>query len=494
MFLLKNALEFVSLCQERQTDAINSTQLAMVHETSLRIVNEWDMNPVCISTPQVKTLAVRMRNEFVSTRDALRVADELGYSDTGNRISALESRVKNVQFNLYMQNIDDFESGKSQTEQMLTELHNCVSILLPEGLQKEGVFDKKFDGLARSVVVPRKNEDTEAIFENIQLQSKQLKNIYPKIIKWLDSASKVDDLDHPRQTAFIKKLIDLKRLVNDAIATADEIGFMGVDDSDEDEEFENVVAPYYQLPKSTEIPVTTISSNPVFVIEDGYVAGMTPVFTEPISSSKIQGQEQETEAKCIPLNITEAQRELYSLAPIIPFTPDLDYWGRESVSFQELSTHSGLEYHHRFLGDSDAVDRMIPESELRRLKQRPIPTTRTVRGNIPMCGARLKNNELCKRRDLVQCPSHGLIILRDEHGDAVIPSDESRDIKQVPEWQKIEHDILGINPIAKPYLQAPKKKSSARQRILKRVTKNVQSDNMLAEQDLAMRDKMAFRW
>ena len=84
---------------------------------------------------------------------------------------------------------------------------------------------------------------------------------------------------------------------------------------------------------------------------------------------------------------------------------------------------SGLEYHHRFLGEATG-EHVVSEETMQRLKQRTVYFDRTnpMRGStsakrdLKECRFPLPNGKVCPRMHMEECTYHGRIIPRDKNG------------------------------------------------------------------------------
>lgn len=233
------------------------------------------------------------------------------------------------------------------------------------------------------------------------------------------------------------------------------------------------------------------------------IPGLKPVFKTPSSNTAaIPAIELDAPTSSA---LESSQSALYSMAPIVPYGDDLEYWSKTNLSFQDVSLHSGLEYHHRFLGEIDG-DKNLSQDTLSQLRKRsrylePAPIV-----DIQSCNAPMKNGKLCGRKDIKKCPIHGIIVSRDAFG---VPVVVDNDLNQFAEsssaiatsvWQDLESQVNSAynleaptksrrSKLAQPVVEA----STSKKRLAKKL-KAGKGNSTAEKQNLIMRDRMAFRW
>ena len=111
--------------------------------------------------------------------------------------------------------------------------------------------------------------------------------------------------------------------------------------------------------------------------------------------------------------MNELRESLLREAPLLSYGSHLDHWGESEISIG----HSNLsDVHHRFLGASRDDNAPIPLSlfplsKLQLSYYIPPPSLPSA-----ICGAVTTHGGRCQRRDLTECPFHGMIIPRDSDG------------------------------------------------------------------------------
>lgn len=372
-------------------------------------------------------------------------------------------------------------------------------INLQDGIKSYGLVSQNYS-LEITLDSPSivKTPDNEIIFSTLLNHFKIIEPLPQLYSMYLSTASKVTDEDESRRNNFIKELIDARNEINAVLAQCKDILDM-VESDEEDEEFieVDVMDPEELRKRKGKRPLdldASVSSKLNVSVSSDFLPGMAPVFKSqidlPIECSS--SMEKPTEIQN-PTPVNPELSHLFDIAPIVPHAPDLDSWSK-TPTFQDISLHPGLEFHHRFLGDGpDSSERHLSTDTIRSLRQRVTYAPPTLRGDIPACGARLRNGLLCTRRDLKRCPVHGPIIQRNAVGDALEPSNE---IQEPPKavWEEIETQVnmMHSEPRTGTELLKREKKVSVRERISKKVKKMTKNDT--SAQDLIMRDRMAFRW
>uniref|UniRef100_A0A8R1DEC7 UV-stimulated scaffold protein A C-terminal domain-containing protein n=1 Tax=Caenorhabditis japonica TaxID=281687 RepID=A0A8R1DEC7_CAEJA len=138
-----------------------------------------------------------------------------------------------------------------------------------------------------------------------------------------------------------------------------------------------------------------------------------------------EAMEKEKEEECSESadNITVPVKKTSSPIKSVPFGLDLKYWGEEREKVQIPKNNADC---HRFW-------RAAEEGTSSGTAQQNIYTQRqfTFVGEAPksdkVCQARLPNGSLCPRRDFYSCPLHGIIVDRDEQGNAITKNGRDAD-------------------------------------------------------------------
>ena len=273
------------------------------------------------------------------------------------------------------------------------------------------------------------------------------------------------------------------------------------DDEEEDEEFIEVPIEHPKKTKGKQVARPTTQS---------ITPGLKPVFksrqdldplvpTKDLNNSSqykyMDGQNQLGRAHQDPL-VPQVVESIHPTAPIVPYGEDLRFWSTDKVTFEQVSLHSGMAFKHRFYGEGP-VDKELSEETIQRLKQRSFYIEPKPLGEIMPCRAPLKNGTLCSRKDLVKCPFHGPIVERDDYGIPLNPVEIVKE-ESVPIWQTIEQQVNQTFSLEneskkrKSKLETPIVKKSVKKRLLDKLASSKDDSNH--EQDLAYRDRMAFRW
>ncbi|RKP34623.1 hypothetical protein BJ085DRAFT_28073 [Dimargaris cristalligena] len=131
-------------------------------------------------------------------------------------------------------------------------------------------------------------------------------------------------------------------------------------------------------------------------------------------------------------HLSEVEKELLKIAPVVEYGTDLYYWDKDEVAFNQ----GGIEYNHRFYGEGGG-EKFLSRETLDQLRKRAVYLTPKRPTAIKACRAPLKTGGLCPRRDLVRCPYHGPIVPRDETTghivDPHVPGDQKGKKPAVPD-------------------------------------------------------------
>jgi len=191
------------------------------------------------------------------------------------------------------------------------------------------------------------------------------------IDEYLNFASKLDDPDIKRREDFLKRCIVMKvDLINTLTKAQQLLDNSIMEESDEEDEFEEVdleeeistdlpgdaetIDPAPELTGPAPMSVKTLEElKPVFV-------NYTPVELEQdptIAPSKFVDSVDEEEIETIRQEFHPPAhlKELYELAPIVEYGQDLDFWGRNNLTFADVSKHGGLEFEHRISRKKEPV-------------------------------------------------------------------------------------------------------------------------------------------
>ncbi|KAG2183361.1 hypothetical protein INT43_006367, partial [Umbelopsis isabellina] len=412
----------------------------------------------------------------------------------------------------------------------------------------------------------KESEENEIIFEKLRESYKIMQHKHlSKINGWLSNLVKID-ADPGAKDDLLKRIINLK---NDIKEAARKSNLLGIDlqveqeaaknDSDDDDDFGDADFEEVEVPDFEDVSHEAEASNARPFLEAKKLPPIQRVF--PLAH---EPQMSEDATYALPsqkrLELSSRQREsspqagkgkekadvkrdeLLKIAPVVEscffgfqWGDDLYYWDKQDVQFNQ----SGLEYHHRFLGDGEGAN-TLSEETLNALKMRAVYYKPEWPKKLKACRAPLKNGSLCPRRDLVTCPFHGLIIPRDELGRPVDPKtktpvvegdtyenesvDEGKDeavfsavgASQPALWEELSNDVMmqqGIAPIESnkrgqkrkkksttpsALIDVRKKPETRMDRLQRRIEdprmKKIVEESLDYDRDMKLRDKKANSW
>ncbi|KAM3581306.1 hypothetical protein VKS41_006131 [Umbelopsis sp. WA50703] len=404
----------------------------------------------------------------------------------------------------------------------------------------------------------KESEDNEIIFEKLResykiMQSKHLS----RINSWLSNLVKID-ADPGAKDALLKRIINLKNDIKEATRKSNLLGIdlqveqqstkNDSDDSDDfdDADFEEVEIPNFEdMSREAEASDArpTLQAKKLPPTQRVFPLAHEPHMSEDAtyalpSQQRIELNSRQRESSPQAGKGKEKadikREELLKVAPVVEWGDDLYYWDKQDVQFNQ----SGLEYHHRFLGDGEGAN-TLSEETLNALKMRAVYYKPEWPKKLKACRAPLKSGSLCPRRDLVTCPFHGPIIPRDEIGRPVDPKtnapiadgnikedgsvDEEKNesvfsavgASQPALWEQISNDVMlqqGITPIAsnkrgqkRKQKSAPsalidvrKKPETRMDRLQRRLEdprmKKIVEESLDYDRDMKLRDKKANSW
>ncbi|KAJ3313340.1 hypothetical protein HDV04_002146 [Boothiomyces sp. JEL0838] len=325
------------------------------------------------------------------------------------------------------------------------------------------------------------NSETRILFDSLREQYGVLLICKNKVDRWLSLVTKAEDEDTARQQEILKRLIDTKMelgILETVQNLLDRVEIVG--DSDDSDGFEDLddYEPTAKVPKAeTSKPVPSPKKSLVFTKKS---TGLQPVFIKTNQTSPLEDEVEQPEI------INPELKEYFEKAPIVEYGQDLEYWSQKPT-FHQISSNAVLQS-HRFMGASD--DKELPLETIEQLTKRPVYLEPAPQPEIQECGAKLKNGNRCKRKDLKKCPFHGPIIPRDELGNALDPTQEV--VKEtVPEWKKAIEREKETDRSDPNTIRLSKKKSSKHN--IRQVLKKTSSGPDLMDQ-YKRRDKSVFRW
>ncbi|KAJ1982623.1 hypothetical protein H4R34_001642 [Dimargaris verticillata] len=317
--------------------------------------------------------------------------------------------------------------------------------------------------------------ENRVIYDKVREFLKEVtKRSWPWITRTLARLSKLEVEDKQKQDSMVKQLITEKQTLNamrlkcaELRITADEPPTetnSAVEDESEDE-FEEVLIPASSQPDYEQAPEPTLDTDAQAAASGslGHDFKDQPALHTPDQPQPPAEAAHETE------------EDLLRRAPVVEYGPDLYYWEKDKVEFNQ----GGLEFKHRFLGEGGG-EKFLSDDTLDRLRKRAVYYTPKRPDHIKACRAPLKSGKLCPRRDLVRCPYHGPIVPRDEQGwvvaltlDGKQPEDTEVELQDTfveldhvpwhppsassasatsrgattsaasqPQWQSIEHDVI----------------------------------------------------
>jgi hypothetical protein len=141
---------------------------------------------------------------------------------------------------------------------------------------------------------------------------------------------------------------------------------MYLDESADDEEFVEVpIKDAKTLQKERVLSKGKMSAYSTLL--DNSTPGILPVFK---NTNSYQQQHVEV-SKFNDTKHPEELLEFFDKAPEVDWGEDLEYWSKEKISFEDVSLHSGLDFHHRYLGDgTPSSEKMLSSSTVSALRKR----------------------------------------------------------------------------------------------------------------------------
>ncbi|KAI8617646.1 hypothetical protein BC830DRAFT_1112533 [Chytriomyces sp. MP71] len=284
-------------------------------------------------------------------------------------------------------------------------------------------------------------EENKILYDSLRecrkLQERHLAlvNAWSKVISVEDTEIREIVAHRLRRVIDLKlEMEDLRTKTNVLISTAESKSKLAAraevkdDDSDDefaDEIFEEVVLSH-GASSSTAVPAKR---------KIGIEPGLNLFQSVRWSSSAAVGSSSQNSPTLLAAN--SSLSEIIHAAPVVPFNQDLYYWDKKEVQFNT----TGINFHHRFLGEGTG-ENVIPDAAMADLRTRLV-VVEPEKVEIAPCRAKLKNGNLCPRRDRLKCPLHGVIVPRDDFGVPLNPSHNAkRDAApSVPLWQELERDV-----------------------------------------------------
>ncbi|XP_055337299.1 UV-stimulated scaffold protein A-like [Paramacrobiotus metropolitanus] len=337
--------------------------------------------------------------------------------------------------------------SEEELDNLMNETENLFRIVVPDilqdaspsveqtnlrahGLPSTASFSIQVDLIPRTLRMERTSE-TEALIEKMEENAVLLNGkCLPLTVHWLSVLSKSG-----AQQEDVKMCIDLKQRIEILLRKAATLGINFLNRSkrkkgDSDSEEEDFV----------DVPEGSFQETEMVNLDDELkpsTSGVNPVYQTSSSATL------ETVPKMKSVSTRDAH---LSVAPVVPFGPDLERWGEPSDKLPELPANPKVDAVHRFWAapdtEKDSPNLQVAES----LLSRTMPFAGKFEPVKWFCRAPLPNGQLCPRQDRVKCPFHGKIIARDGTGT---PSDEEErrkerlakeraEAEKVPDWQEPE--------------------------------------------------------
>jgi hypothetical protein len=507
--VIKSGLWLMDLCLGTLEEPLPPPEkwAAKLERKVVLVIKEWVKNHHA-AHPELPLLLEQL-NRLVLDRSWIDQRDHFQNSAADLRLE----RSKALRLEKYLKYLEaDYQTQFETIRDHIHQLESSMNILVPDlqkGLESHSSADpyqsynpalhpSNMEITIRPEYV-LETEENSILFDAVRENRAVLLKHQAQVDELLSMASKVDDPDKPRHEQFLKDCIDVKVKLLDILAKSRDLldhSMMEID-SDENEEFEEIqvegtVSTVQQKVKQqhTVIPIKSFTGlSGVFKSREGEE-------DDPTVGKRTVVNQEEEQNHSVPSHL----KEYFEKAPVVEFDQDLEYWGKNNLTFADVSKHSGLEFKHRFLGEGSS-EKELSESTIEGLKKRVVVLPPKVsQVEYPPCRAPLRDGTLCKRRDMERCPFHGLIQPRDEEGKLISGEDET---KMIPIWQQIESQVSFAvgNSIERKKKkrrlldEIPKEKPSVKKRLLglsKRMAKR--NVNEITPEQLSERDRKVFRW
>ncbi|KAJ3073029.1 hypothetical protein HDU98_002357 [Podochytrium sp. JEL0797] len=305
-------------------------------------------------------------------------------------------------------------------------------------------------GNATGRLADPETEENKILYDELRECQKIHGKLIDSVQKWIRVVSTPAVLNGQ-----LKQLLDWKSKLETANSKANILLANATLDEgeDDDDEFEDEI--FEEIPIVSEPLLPDFGSKIVDKVKAS--GGGSASVAQPIVAQQ-QGGPSSSQPRIpkqrVMLPAGSSMEALLKAAPIVDFNQDLYYWDKKSVPFNT----SGIEFHHRFLGEGRG-ENLIPEHIMQDLRKRTV-VVEPERVEYPPCRARLKNGALCPRRDKFKCPMHGVIVARDDRGDALDPREEGKGKGKavVPLWEELEQEVnQGVGEASIPKKKGPVK-------------------------------------
>lgn len=365
-----------------------------------------------------------------------------GLRATVDARAAREARMQEIYAAKVEQLRENLASIKGEIRSTMDEIRNGLEIIRAEYKKFEGYVNDedaeeeiaslsmrsiRMASLMAGEWVPETQEN-EAVFDALReahrlLVSKHLVTVQ----EWITVLVRVNLPDNRFRDSALKDFIDVK---NEIRAVRDRCNELGLDldnvhrrkgdQEEEDNEFwveGNIEAPNRAgVQSSLDVASTSKDTGK----GKGVVGAVSDIGKAPVAANGTR-------------NLDPEKSELFTKAPVLPWSSVLDCWGSSGdvhVNQRGLEVES-----HWGRVDNDAT---IPAAKIAELNVH-CSIYREASVEILPCHAPLKKGGLCQRRDLKVCPFHGPIVPRDAEGNPIEQNSGSSDAEVNP----VEHLDIG---------------------------------------------------
>ena len=321
------------------------------------------------------------------------------------------------------------------------------SVLRETGIPERG-YAVELDLSEVSAVTVAENNDNVAIFNRLKELIAAATRIHlSQLRKWLTSASKCE-----APPDLIKKLIDIKIKLENALNKCNEMKIIAnASDDDDVEDFVEVpevssnnpctskqasskIKSHFKTKKFKDTNIWKPLNNTDMNDPTTYSFALAKqrLLLHEKKSQEQKNKKQQKLQKIIPSKTLSAKASknhkedtLKEKAPVVSFGRDLFAWDaekyRELKSTVTVGAAKEFDVGHRFYGGHSAseTDKGVSEAVLSSITSRTIEFSGEYQPVTRSCKAPLPNGKLCPRQDRVKCPFHGKIIPRDACGNPI---------------------------------------------------------------------------
>eukprot|EP00158_Paraphelidium_tribonemae_P009355 Partr_v1_DN28842_c4_g1_i1_m33959 putative UV-stimulated scaffold protein A len=342
-----------------------------------------------------------------------------------------------------------------------------------------------------------------SLYDNLRDIIRVIKNrLEGRLDKWIGALQQAIGEDSRVEIREIDERMAEAKEIRKALDTALEMCHeLGVRLDDDEEFFE--VADMYPLVEETSTPSRmkrqklesseAIANN---TIQSGISTDRlyrSDATSDPLSihygvTAKSSYKEESADLDHSPPESDELRKALLISAPVVEYDQDLHYWDKEKIPFNT----SGIEFHHRFLGDGKGENFLSAET-MSSLKTRTVTYEAPPKPLVELkkCRYPMKNRALCPRMHSEICTYHGKIVPRDDEGNALDMA-----LRQEEESKaKVNSFLEDFSSVSK---KSTKPKLTARQRLEKKISNPLsvrRTISQISEQsERKLRDRSAFKW